>query len=72
MNQACVLFALTPEEALTGTTRHAAQALGRATTHGQLAAGFVADFLVWNIDHPAEIIYSLGTPLLRQRVFRGR
>ncbi|AMC36950.1 imidazolonepropionase [Janthinobacterium sp. B9-8] len=71
MNQACVLFALTPEEALTGTTRHAAQALGRAATHGQLAAGFVADFLVWNIDHPAEIIYSLGTPLLKQRVFRG-
>ncbi|WP_293930791.1 imidazolonepropionase [Iodobacter sp.] len=71
MNQACVLFALTPEEALTGTTRHAAQALGRAVTHGQLAAGFVADFLVWNIDHPAEIIYSLGTPLLKQRVFRG-
>ncbi len=72
MNQACVLFALTPEEALTGTTRHAAQALGRAASHGQLAAGFVADFLVWNIDHPAEIIYSLGTPLLKQRVFRGK
>ncbi|QBC42473.1 imidazolonepropionase [Iodobacter fluviatilis] len=71
MNQACVLFALTPEEALAGTTRHAAQALGRAATHGQLAEGFVADFLVWNIDHPAEIIYSLGTPLLKQRVFRG-
>jgi hypothetical protein len=29
MNQACVLFGLSPEEALAGTTRHAAQALGR-------------------------------------------
>lgn len=72
MNQACVLFDLTPEEALAGATRHAARALGRQNSHGQLAAGFIADFLVWDIDHPAEIIYSLGTPLLRQRIFRGQ
>ncbi|MDC7709349.1 imidazolonepropionase [Vogesella indigofera] len=71
MNQACVLFGLTPEEALLGTTRHAAQALGRGATHGQLAAGFVADLLLWDIDHPAEIVYGLGTNPLTRRVFRG-
>jgi imidazolonepropionase len=71
MNQACVLFGLTPEEALRGTTRHAAQALGRGATHGQLAAGFVADLLLWDIDHPAEIVYGLGTNPLTRRVFRG-
>jgi imidazolonepropionase len=71
MNQACVLFGLTPEEALAGVTRLAAQALGRAATHGRLAAGYVADLLVWDIEHPAEIAYSVGVPALKQRVFRG-
>ncbi|MBX9269157.1 imidazolonepropionase [Chromobacterium violaceum] len=71
MNQACVLFGLTPEEALAGVTRHAAQALGRGATHGRLAAGCVADLLVWDIAHPAELAYSVGVPLLKQRVFRG-
>ncbi|GGY12586.1 imidazolonepropionase [Paludibacterium paludis] len=71
MNQACVLFGLTPEEALAGATRHAARALGRGTRMGVLAEGRLADFLVWSVDHPSEIVYSLGTPLLHQRVFRG-
>ncbi|KMN83237.1 imidazolonepropionase [Chromobacterium sp. LK11] len=71
MNQACVLFGLTPEEALAGVTRHAAQALGRGGSHGRLAAGHVADLLVWDIDSPAEIVYGLGDNPLRQRVFRG-
>ncbi|MDF0604661.1 imidazolonepropionase [Neisseriaceae bacterium TC5R-5] len=71
MNQACVLFGLTPAEALAGVTRHAAQALGRAGSHGRLAAGYVADFLVWDIETPAEIIYGLGSNPLQQRVFRG-
>lgn len=47
MNMACVQFGLTPEEAWAGVTRHAARALGRHATHGQLKAGFVADFVVW-------------------------
>lgn len=71
MNQACVLFGLTPEEALLGATRHAAQALGRGHSHGKLAAGCVADLLLWDIEHPAEIVYGLGTNPLKQRVFRG-
>ncbi|RBH38149.1 imidazolonepropionase, partial [Pseudomonas sp. MWU13-2860] len=71
MNQACVLFGLTPEEALAGVTRHAAQALGRGASHGRLAAGQVADLLLWDIDSPAGIVYGLGDNPLRQRVFRG-
>ncbi len=51
MNMACVQFGLTPEEAWAGVTRHAAQALGRGATHGQLRAGFVADFIVWDAHH---------------------
>lgn len=72
MNQACVLFGLTPEEAMAGTTRHAAQALGRGHSHGRLAVGCVADLLLWDIDHPAEIVYGLGVNLLAERVFRGQ
>ncbi len=71
MNQACVLFGLTPQEALTGVTRSAAAALGRNDTHGQIAPGFIADFLVWDIDHPAELAYSVGVNQLIHRVFRG-
>ncbi|RXZ43445.1 imidazolonepropionase [Crenobacter cavernae] len=71
MNQACVLFNLTPEEALAGVTRCAARALGRGDTHGRLAEGCVADFLVWDVDHPAELAYALGTNPLALRVFRG-
>lgn len=72
MNQACVLFGLTPEEAMAGTTRHAAQALGRGHSHGRLAVGCMADLLLWDIDHPAEIVYGLGVNPLAERVFRGQ
>ena len=60
MNMACVQFGLTPEEAWAGVTRHAARALGRHATHGQLKAGFVADFVVWDAELPVEILYLKG------------
>jgi imidazolonepropionase len=60
LNMACTLFRLTPEEALAGATRHAARALGLAATHGQLRAGWRADFAVWDADHPNELAYRFG------------
>lgn len=71
MNMACVQFGLTPEEAWAGVTRHAARALGRGATHGQLKAGFVADFIVWDAKHPVEMVYEPGRNPLYQRIFRG-
>lgn len=71
MNMACVQFGLTPEEAWAGVTRHAAQALGRGASHGQLKAGYVADFVVWDAQHPVEMVYEPGRNPLYQRVFRG-
>ena len=66
MNMACVLFGLTPEEALAGVTREAAKALGRGDRLGTLEAGKRADFLVWDVAHPAEIVCQLGVnPLAR-------
>ncbi|EPJ3206824.1 imidazolonepropionase [Salmonella enterica subsp. enterica serovar Derby] len=72
MNMACVQFGLTPEEAWAGVTRHAARALGRHATHGQLKAGFVADFVVWDAELPVEILYEPGRNPLYQRVFKGQ
>lgn len=71
MNMAAVLFRLTPEEIWAGVTRHAAKALGREGSHGQLRAGFVADFVVWNAQEPVEMIYEQGSNPLFIRVHEG-
>lgn len=71
MNMACTLFRLTPEEALLGVTRHAAKALGLQDQIGQLREGFAADFIVWDIQHPAELAYQVGINPIKQRVFAG-
>jgi len=69
MNMACTLFRMTPEEALLGTTVHAARALGLGD-RGTLASGQRADFVIWNASHPAELCYWIGGALARQ-VFVG-
>jgi imidazolonepropionase len=71
LNMACTLFRLTPEEALAGVTRNAAQALGLAD-RGVLASGHRADFVLWNVKHPAQLSYALGANPCRQVVFEGQ
>jgi imidazolonepropionase len=60
LNMACTLFGLTPLEALSGVTRHAAQALGLQAEVGTLEVGKRADFALYRIDRPAELCYNLG------------
>jgi len=60
VNMACTLFRLTVTEALAGVTRHAAQALGLQTTHGRIAAGCPANFVLWPLGDVAELAYWLG------------
>jgi len=72
LNMACTLFRLTPAEALAGTTRAAARALGLGDLCGSLEAGKTADFAVWDIDRPAALAYQIGLNPLRQVVFGGR
>ena len=67
MNMACTLFKLTPEEALLGATRHAALALGMID-RGYIGPGAVADFAVWQVDHPAELCYRMGFNPLSERI----
>ena len=59
MNMACTLFRMTPEEALRGTTVNAARALG-LDDRGVLEVGKRADFVIWDVDHPAELSYWIG------------
>jgi imidazolonepropionase len=62
---ACVLFGLTPEEALRAVTLHAARALG-LSDRGRIAVGQKADIAVWNIEAPGHLAYPLGfNPLYR-------
>ncbi len=71
MNMACTLFRLTPEEALLGTTAHAARALGLAD-RGTIAPGQLADLVLWDATHPAELCYRIGWATPRARIFGGR
>ncbi len=70
MMLACSQFRLTPEEALAGTTRIAAKALGLAAETGTLEPGKAADLAVWDIERPAELSYWLGGGL-SHRSWRG-
>jgi len=70
MNMGCTLFRLTPEEALTGVTRHAARALGLDDT-GVIAPGKRADLAIWNVSEPAELAYRIGFNPLHRRIFGG-
>lgn len=60
------LFALTPLECLAGTTREAARALGLTRSRGTLEVGKRADIAVWDIEHPRELTYWMGTPQLSE------
>ncbi|SNS16884.1 imidazolonepropionase [[Luteovulum] sphaeroides subsp. megalophilum] len=70
MNMACTLFRLTPEEALAGTTIHAARALGLSDT-GRIAPGFRADLAIWEAEHPAELSWRIGPAPLHARLHEG-
>ena len=72
MNMACTLFRMTPEEALSGVTRVAAQALGIGHEVGTIEIGKKAEFAVWNVDQPAELAYRMGyNPLAEMLVGHG-
>ncbi|WP_114969563.1 imidazolonepropionase [Rhodoferax ferrireducens] len=71
-NMACTLFRLTVPEALAGITCHAARALGLQETHGALAVGRPANFVLWDLREPAELVYWLGQQPARTIVRQGR
>jgi imidazolonepropionase len=65
MQLACTHFRLTPDEALRGTTVHAARALG-LHDRGMLRPGMRADFVIWDASTVAELCYWLGGQRVRE------
>jgi imidazolonepropionase len=71
LNMACTLFGLTPAEALAGVTRNAARALGLGGDIGMLRTGMRADFALWQIGGPGELVYAFGANPLNGVVRAG-
>lgn len=71
MSLAISLFGLRVDEALAGASVHAARALGLQGEHGQLLPGGRADFVWWNAQSPAELVYWIGGSLARTVVAAG-
>lgn len=65
------LFGLTPEECLAGVTREAARALGLAHDRGTLEAGKRADVAIWDVNHPRDLAYWMGTNPLNSLLVGG-
>lgn len=71
MNMASVLFGLTPEEVLYGVTINAAKALNLASK-GQVKTGMDADLCLWDIEHPAELVYGINQHRPWAKWFAGK
>jgi imidazolonepropionase len=70
LNLACVLFGLTPEEAIAGVTRNAARALGLGD-RGELREGARCDLAFWHVSSPSELCYWLGSHRCTGTVVNG-
>ncbi len=71
-NMACTLFRLTVPEALAGITTHAARALGLHDSHGVIASGRPANFVLWPMAEAAELAYWFGHKPAATIVRQGR
>jgi imidazolonepropionase len=71
MNMGSVLFGMTVEECLAGTTIQAARALGLADTLGSIEVGKRCDLAIWNAESPAELVHRMGHNPLYQRIWSG-
>jgi imidazolonepropionase len=72
MNMGATLFRTTVDECLLGVTREGARALGKLSEVGTLEAGKACDLAIWDIEHPAELVYRVGFNPLHARVWHGR
>ena len=61
--QSALASRLTPEEAWAGSDAPCRAGAGAPASHGQLAPGFVANFAIWDAEHPVEMVYE---PLFKE------
>ena len=71
MNMACTLFQMTPEEALAGTTCHAARALGMGD-RGTIEIRKRADLAIWDVEHPAHLSWQIAGLTPRTVIHGGK
>ena len=71
LNLGCILFGLTPEEALLGFTAAAAKVLGQERDRGTLEPGRRADLALWRVTDLAELCYWMGASPLESLVRDG-
>ena len=69
MNMGATFFRLTVTECLRGVTVNAARALG--INGGTLQPGHPADFAIWSVTDPAELVYRIAANPLHARVYAG-
>lgn len=60
MNMACICNGMYPREAILGTTRWAAHALGLGSEVGALMPGMLADILVLDSHDYRDLLYNFG------------
>ncbi|GAB4321536.1 MAG: imidazolonepropionase [Candidatus Zixiibacteriota bacterium] len=72
MNQACVMYKMTPAETLVAATLNAAHAVRRAHQIGTLAIGKQCDIVIWDVSDFREIAYHYGVNLVHTVVKNGK
>ncbi|MCK5696338.1 MAG: imidazolonepropionase [Desulfobacula sp.] len=72
LNMACMLFDMTCEEALLGSTINGAKALGLEQSKGSIEVGKDVDLVVWDIDTPADLCYLAGLTPIDRVMITGR
>jgi imidazolonepropionase len=72
MNQACVMYKMSPAEALVASTLNGAWAIRRADRIGALTPGRQCDLVLWDVDDYREIAYHYGVNLVKAVVKNGQ
>ncbi len=71
LNMSSVIFGLTVNEAFMAVTKNAAFALGLQENKGLLEEGYDADFCIWDIEHPRDLVCSFMPNSLHYSVQDG-
>ncbi|MCS7257877.1 MAG: imidazolonepropionase [candidate division WOR-3 bacterium] len=68
----CLLYGLSPQEALCAATINGAKALGLNHKIGLISEGYDADLIILNTSNYKELFFQLGTNLIRSVIKQGR